>query len=155
MFTSYFIHSGYFYSASPSSLLLIGAPDYSIDTESELTCRSATANCEWRTCPRSLCGSKSGIRTCDPPDTRQELATVPPRPTTFHITTRDPFSHGHSVEILTVKHSILTVRIKRNRIVVLGVLLCSFQVISFSQQKVNIELFPCHKCCIETKQELD
>jgi len=27
------------------------------DTVSELTCRSSTCNCEWRTCPRSLRGS--------------------------------------------------------------------------------------------------
>ena len=44
-----FIHSGYFYSASSSPLLFIGAPDYSIDSVSELTRRSAT---EWRTCPK-------------------------------------------------------------------------------------------------------
>jgi len=41
-----FIHSGYLYGASSSSLLLRGAPDYSIDTVSELTHRSATGNCE-------------------------------------------------------------------------------------------------------------
>jgi len=51
------IHSGYLYSASSSSLLLRGAPDYSIDTVSEYIRRSATGNCEWRTCPRSLRGS--------------------------------------------------------------------------------------------------
>ena len=60
-----FIHSGYFYSASSGSLLLRGAPDYSIDTVSELTHRSATGNCEWRTCPRSLRGSEILIGTCD------------------------------------------------------------------------------------------
>src|SRR6218665_2862556 len=48
-----FIHSGYFYSASSNPLLLIGAPDYSIDTVSELTHQSATVNCEWRTCART------------------------------------------------------------------------------------------------------
>jgi len=48
-----FIHSGYFYSAS---LLLRGIPDYIIDTVSELTCQSATGNCEWRTSKRSLRG---------------------------------------------------------------------------------------------------
>src|SRR6218665_625222 len=49
------IHSRYFYSAfSSSPLLLTGAPDDSIDTVSELTCRSTTGNCERRTCPRSL-----------------------------------------------------------------------------------------------------
>ena len=37
-----FIHSGYFYGASSSPLLLRGDPDYSIDTVSELTRRSAT-----------------------------------------------------------------------------------------------------------------
>ena len=51
-----FIHSGYFYSASSCALLLRGAPDYSIDTVSELTRRSATCNYEWRTCPKSLRG---------------------------------------------------------------------------------------------------
>jgi len=56
---AWFIHllQLYFYSASSSSpLLLRGTPDYSIDTVSELTCRSATGNYEWRTCPRSLRG---------------------------------------------------------------------------------------------------
>ena len=48
-----FIHSGYLYSAATSSspLLLRGAPD----TERILCLsftRSATGNCEWRTCPR-------------------------------------------------------------------------------------------------------
>src|SRR6218665_1722224 len=37
-----FIHSGYFYSASSSLLLLRGAPNYRIYTVSELTRRSAT-----------------------------------------------------------------------------------------------------------------
>jgi len=49
-----FIHSRYFYSASSSPILLRGALYYSIDTVLELTRRSATGNCEWRTCPRSL-----------------------------------------------------------------------------------------------------
>jgi len=39
-----FIHTGYFYSTSSSPLLLRGAYDYSIDTVSELTRRSATGN---------------------------------------------------------------------------------------------------------------
>ena len=39
-----FIHSKYFYSASSSPLLLRGATDYSIDSISELTRRSATGN---------------------------------------------------------------------------------------------------------------
>jgi len=51
-----YIHSRYFYIASSSPLLLKGTPDYSIDTLLELTCRSATFNCEWRTCPKSLRG---------------------------------------------------------------------------------------------------
>jgi len=67
----YFIYSGYFYGASsPSPLLLKGAPDYSIDTVSDLTRRSTTGICGWRTCHRSLCGGKSGIRTCDLSDAR-------------------------------------------------------------------------------------
>ena len=44
--------------------------DYSIDTVSELTRRSATGNYEWRTCLRSIHGGWSGIRTSDLPDTR-------------------------------------------------------------------------------------
>src|SRR6218665_794655 len=38
-----FIHSGHFYSALSSPLLLRGAPDYSTDTVSEFTRRSAQA----------------------------------------------------------------------------------------------------------------
>src|SRR6218665_795798 len=66
------IHSGYLYSASPSPLLLRGAPDYIIDTVSELT-PNAAGNCELRTCPRSLRGGYSGIRTCDLPDERHRI----------------------------------------------------------------------------------
>ena len=64
-----FIHCGYFYSAS-SSLLLRGAPNYSIDTVPELIRRRATGNYKWRTCPRSLRVSYSGIRTNDHPNAR-------------------------------------------------------------------------------------
>src|SRR6218665_922909 len=41
-----FTHSGYFYSAFSSPLLLRGAPNYSIDTVSKLTRRIATDNCK-------------------------------------------------------------------------------------------------------------
>ena len=54
LFIHLFIHSGYFYSTSSSPLLLRGAPNYSVDTVSELTRRSATGNHE--ACPRSLRG---------------------------------------------------------------------------------------------------
>ena len=51
-----FFHSGYFYSASPSQLLLRGVPD-----TAWLLCRSLHAEApqaaEWRICPRSLHGS--------------------------------------------------------------------------------------------------
>ena len=67
-----FIHSGYFYSTSSSPLLLRCIANYSIDTVSELTQQSATGNCEWRTCPRSLHGGSSGIWTCNPPDARHQ-----------------------------------------------------------------------------------
>ena len=50
----WFIHSfflsGYLYSTSSNPLLLRGAPDYSVDTVSELTHRSASGNSERRTC---------------------------------------------------------------------------------------------------------
>jgi len=48
------IHSEYLYSASLSPLLLRDAPDYNMDSESELTHRSATGHWEWRACPRSI-----------------------------------------------------------------------------------------------------
>ena len=69
------------YSASSSLLLLGGAPDYSINAVSELTRRSITGSYKWRTCPRSLRGGWSGIRMCDPLDTRlrsYHWATMPP-----------------------------------------------------------------------------
>ena len=56
LFFHSFIRSGYFYSTSSSPLLLRCAPNYSIDTVSKLTRWSATANCEWRICPRFLRG---------------------------------------------------------------------------------------------------
>ena len=67
---------------SSSPPLLRGAPDYGIDTVLELTHRSATGNCEWRTCPRSLHGGYSGIRTRDLPDARHRTywwTTMPHR----------------------------------------------------------------------------
>jgi len=77
-----FIHSGYVYCASSSrpTLLFRGALDYSIDIVLELTCRSATDNCEWRTCQRSLSGGWSGTQTCYLPDARHRTylwATTP------------------------------------------------------------------------------
>ena len=59
-----FIHSGYFYSASSSPLLLRGSPNYSTDAVSELTRRSATGNYEWRTCPRPLRAIVSQASRC-------------------------------------------------------------------------------------------
>ena len=44
------IHFGDLCSASSNPLLFIGAPDYSINTVSELIRQSDTGNCEWRTC---------------------------------------------------------------------------------------------------------
>ena len=75
-----FIYSRYFYSTSSSPLLLRGAPDYSINIVSELTCWRTTGNCEWWTCPSSLRGGYSGIRTCDPLDAMHRTyhwATMP------------------------------------------------------------------------------
>ena len=48
-------------------------PTTAIDAVSEFTCRSATGNCKWRTCPGSLHGGLSGIRTHDPPVQRHWL----------------------------------------------------------------------------------
>src|SRR6218665_2319335 len=87
------IHSGYFYSASSSPLLLRDAPDCSIDTVSELTRRSATGNCERRTCPRSLPDYWSGIRTCDLPDA---IALIV-----------DCLKHAKSNFILTILYNLL------------------------------------------------
>ena len=59
-------HSGYFYSASSNPLLLRGAPDYSIDTVSEWTRRSARG--KLGNCPNVATGV--GFWTCDPPGAR-------------------------------------------------------------------------------------
>src|SRR6218665_98371 len=63
-----FIHSGHFYSASSSPLLLRSAPGTArIAYFARVSRRSATGNCELRTCPRpGLHGGQSGIRTYDP-----------------------------------------------------------------------------------------
>ena len=77
----------YFYSASLRPLLLWSDPDYSIATVSEFTRRSATGNCERRTCPMSLCSSWRGIRTCARPDARHRtyLRGTTPHNTLVHI----------------------------------------------------------------------
>ena len=75
-----FIHSGYIYSTSSSTLLLRGASKYSIDSVSELARRNVTGNCEWRTCPRFLRGCyRVGF---EPVTHRQgtELTIEQPRP---------------------------------------------------------------------------
>ena len=38
-----------------------------------VSCRSATGNCEWRICPRSLLGGQSWIWTHDPSDERRQI----------------------------------------------------------------------------------
>jgi len=80
-----FIYSGYFYSASSSSPLLKGAPDYSIDTVSDLIRLGAIGNCEGRTCPRTIYTCmwrlESGIRTCNHTHARRRTYHEPPRPT--------------------------------------------------------------------------
>src|SRR6218665_180273 len=67
-----FIHSDLFYRASSSPLLLKSATN-----TARILCgvsrRSATCNCELRTCPRSLHGGLIGIRTHDPPVERLRL----------------------------------------------------------------------------------
>src|SRR6218665_813450 len=64
-----FIHSGYFYSAPSSPLLLRGAHDYSKDTVPEFHAEApqATAVKDLPKCPRSLRGGYSGNQTHDPP----------------------------------------------------------------------------------------
>jgi len=43
---------------------------WSNDTALELTRQSAAGNYKWRTCPRSIRGGQSGIRTCALSDAR-------------------------------------------------------------------------------------
>ena len=53
---------------------------HSTDTVSRVSRWSATGNCEWRTCPRSLRCGQSGIRTHDPSYGRRRIyqcATTP------------------------------------------------------------------------------
>ena len=58
-----FIH---FYSTSHNMSLLEALPTSEIDTLSEFTRQRAMGNCKWRTCPSSLRGGCSGIRTHNP-----------------------------------------------------------------------------------------
>src|SRR6218665_870190 len=87
-----FIHSGYFYRASSSPLLLRGSPEALQATVSE-----------GRTCPRSLRGGNSRIRTCDLRTQGTELTTEPPRPTMnsfshfdFYLYRRHTRLHGYA-----------------------------------------------------------
>ena len=75
------IHSGYFYSTSSSPLLLMGAPDYSIDTVSELTRRSSIQTTVGEGLAQGSCmATRVGLElpTFRAKDT--ELTTEPPAP---------------------------------------------------------------------------
>src|SRR6218665_1899785 len=61
--------------------LLRGAPDYSIDTVAELTRRSATGNCELRTCQGSYVAARMGFEPATLRTQGTEVSTEPPRPT--------------------------------------------------------------------------
>ena len=64
----HFVHSGYFYSASSSPLPLRGAPNTGRKLcRIRVSRRSATGNCEWKTCPRSLRGARSGRKVTNLP----------------------------------------------------------------------------------------
>src|SRR6218665_1655426 len=61
-----FIHSGHFYSAPSSPLLLRGVPDYSTDTVTEFHAE-ANRQLQVKELPKVPTGGKSGSRTHDPP----------------------------------------------------------------------------------------
>src|SRR6218665_1375166 len=106
-----FIHSGYFYSASSSSLLLRGTPDVARTLRQSFTpkrhrqlrgkdfprslsgglrTRSLSGGLRTRSLSgglrtRSLSGGLSGIRTHDPVDERAESTSEPSHPKTIHL----------------------------------------------------------------------
>src|SRR6218665_876349 len=75
-----FIHSGHFYSAPSSPLLLRGAPDYSTDPVSEFHVE-AHRQLQVKDLPRSLRGARAGV---EPTTLRLKVIVstkAPPRPT--------------------------------------------------------------------------
>src|SRR6218665_3092391 len=77
------MHSGYLYSTSSSPLLLRSTPDYIIDTVSELTYRSATGNCDCRTCQGPYVAVRVGFEPAKHWTQGTELTTEPQRPNTY------------------------------------------------------------------------
>jgi len=72
-----FIHSDHFYSASSIAPLQVRYYSEALPTQhgycAGVSRRSATGNCELRTCSRSLCASYGWIQTHDPPVKRLRL----------------------------------------------------------------------------------
>jgi len=54
---------------------------------SELIHQSSTGNCEWRTCPRSLCAFGVGFKPTTLWTQGTELTTGSPRPTCMSVVT--------------------------------------------------------------------
>src|SRR6218665_2267876 len=88
-----FIHSGYFYSASSSSLLLRGTPDvartlrqsFTPKRHRQLRGKDFPRSLSGGLRTRSLSGGLSGIRTHDPVDERAESTSEPSHPKTIHL----------------------------------------------------------------------
>ena len=79
-----FIHSFqiFMWRLFKSTSILRGVLDYSFDTVSELTRRSTTGNCEWRTCPRSQAVARVGFEPATARTQGTDLTTEPQRSTT-------------------------------------------------------------------------
>ena len=91
---SFYIHSGYFYSASSSPLLLRGAPDYSIDTLLELTREALQATVSEGLAQGPYVAARVRFKPATL-RTQGEPTTEPPRPTKYIVLTHMCFYMAH------------------------------------------------------------
>ena len=87
-----FIHSGHFYSATSSTLLLRGAPDYSTDTVSEFHAEAHRQH-QAKDLPNAQGPYVVGV---EPTTLRLKVIVstkAPPRPTTYQRCTRERCTH--------------------------------------------------------------
>src|SRR6218665_2518128 len=76
-----FIHSGYFYSASSSPLVLSGAPDYSTDTGSEIHAEAPQVTASEGLAQGPYVAARAGFEPMTLETKGDESTNEPPRPT--------------------------------------------------------------------------
>src|SRR6218665_156691 len=84
-----FTYSGHFYSASSSPLLLRCAPDYSIDTVSELTCQALWATVSEGLAQDPCIVARIGFKPATFQTQGTESTAEPPGPTLIDILAKD------------------------------------------------------------------